>query len=80
MCHKFLYFFLHIFFISGFGLYQTFKRLDAVLMMFKCCDKGMLLVGQPAHDDVIKWKHFPRYWPFVQGIHRPPVNSPHKGQ
>ena len=26
------------------------------------------------HDDVIKWKHFPRYWP------RRPVNSPHKGQ
>ena len=32
------------------------------------------------HDDVIKWKHFPRYWPFVRGIHRWPVNSPHKGQ
>ena len=32
------------------------------------------------HDDVIKWKHFPRYWPFVRGIHRCPVNSPHKGQ
>ena len=32
------------------------------------------------HDDVIKWKHFPRYWPFVGGIHRSPVNSPHKGQ
>ena len=32
------------------------------------------------HDDVIKWKHFPRYWPFVQGIDRSPVNSPHKGQ
>ena len=32
------------------------------------------------HDDVIKWKHFPRYWPFVRGIHRFPVNSPHKGQ
>ena len=28
------------------------------------------------HDDVIKWKHFPRYWPLV----RSPVNSPHKGQ
>ena len=27
------------------------------------------------HDDVIKWKHFPRNWPFVQGIHRSPVNS-----
>ena len=22
------------------------------------------------HDDVIKWKHIPRYWPFVRGIHR----------
>ena len=32
------------------------------------------------HDDVIKWKHFPRYWSFVRGIHRSPVNSPHKGQ
>ena len=32
------------------------------------------------HDDVIKWKHFPRYWPFVWGIHRSPVNFPHKGQ
>ena len=32
------------------------------------------------HDDVIKWKKFPRYWPFVRGIHRSPVNSPHKGQ
>ena len=32
------------------------------------------------HDDVIKWRHFPRYWPFVRGIHLPPVNSPHKGQ
>ena len=33
-----------------------------------------------SHDDVIKWKHFPRNWPFVRGIHRSPVNSPHKGQ
>ena len=32
------------------------------------------------HPVVIKWKHFPRYWPFVRGIHRSPVNSPHKGQ
>ena len=31
-------------------------------------------------DDVIKWKHFPHYWPFVRGIHRSPVNSPHRGQ
>ena len=33
-----------------------------------------------SHDDVIKWKHFPRYWPFVRVIHRSPVNSPLKGQ
>ena len=36
--------------------------------------------GAILHDDVIKWKHFPRYWPFVRGIHRCPVSSPHKGQ
>ena len=30
--------------------------------------------------DVIKWKHFPRYWPFVRRINRSPVNPPHKGQ
>ena len=29
-----------------------------------------------SHDDVIKWKHVPCYWPFVRGIHW----SPHKGQ
>ena len=33
-----------------------------------------------AHDDVIKWKHFPHYWPFARGIHRSQVDSPHKGQ
>ena len=32
------------------------------------------------HDDVIKWKHFLRYWPFVRGINWSSVNSPHKGQ
>ena len=36
--------------------------------------------AQLVNDDIIKWKHFPRYWPFVWGIHRSPVNSPHKGQ
>ena len=32
------------------------------------------------HDDVIKWKYFPRHWRFVWGIHRLPVNFPRKGQ
>ena len=35
---------------------------------------------QECHDDVIKWKHFPRNRPFVREIHRSPVNFPHKGQ
>ena len=43
-----------------------------------------LMLGRPSdiksHDDVIKWKHFPRHWSFVWGIHRSPVNSLHKGQ
>ena len=32
------------------------------------------------YDDVIKWKHFPRYWSFVREIHRSPLNSAHKSQ
>ena len=31
-----------------------------------------------SHDDVIKWKHSPRYWSFVRRIHRSLVNSPKK--
>ena len=32
------------------------------------------------HDDnIIKWKHFPYYWPFVRGIHQSPVDPSHKG-
>ena len=32
------------------------------------------------HDDVIKWNHFSRYWPFLRRIYRSPVNFPHKGR
>ena len=48
-----------------------------------CCVQTLVIGGSGVRefiDDVIKWKHFPRYWPFVRGIHRSPVNSPHKGQ
>ena len=31
------------------------------------------------NDDVIKWKQFLHYWPFVRWIHRSPADSPHKG-
>ena len=50
---------------------------------YELADDGLACEGGYSwnmHGDVIKWKHFPRYWPFVRGIHRSPVNSPHKGQ
>ena len=45
----------------------------------------VLVVHVYMYDDVIKWKHFPRYcyWPFsafVRGIHRSSLNSLHKDQ
>ena len=39
---------------------------------------GFVLCFVWIHDDVVRWKHFPRYWPFVRGIHQWPANSPHK--
>ena len=35
---------------------------------------------RPGHYDVIRWKHFPRNWPFCAGNSLVPENSPHKGQ
>ena len=32
--------------------------------------------SEETHNDVIKWKHFPRYLPFCEG--NPPMDSPHK--
>ena len=40
----------------------------------------MMHVSWRLHEDAIKWKQFPCYWPFVRGIHRSPVNFPHKFQ
>ena len=60
---------LHCFFIF---LY-SFSPVDCVSYI-----RGKIRI--PMHDDVIKWKHFPRNWPFVRGIHRSAVDSPHKGQ
>ena len=52
-------------------------------MKIKTCKRDALSTNADIsypHDDVNKWKHFLRYWPFVRGIHRSPMNSPHKGQ
>ena len=55
------------------GLWNICHEIYACLMLSIVI--GLLSV----QDDVIKWKHFPRHWPLVMGIHRSPVNSPHKG-
>ena len=56
-------------------------------MSMPCWDGGP--VGRKAWCEQTEryhswWRHqmetFPRYWPFVRGIHRSPVNSPIKGQ
>ena len=40
----------------------------------------VIIIAVFEHDDIIKWKHFPRYLPSVMEIRRSPVDSPHKGQ
>ena len=67
---------------TGMTAWQTEGRgnLEVIWLLntrFLC--KLISYVTMTSHDDVIKWKHFPRYWHFVRGIHRSPVNFPHKG-
>ena len=69
-------------YLSG---YRDSRCKDKMDIRPSCPYDGIPYTGKTAslyrnHDDVIKWKHFLRYWPFVRGIHRSPVNSPHKGQ
>ena len=54
--------------------------MQLLMMILTCPHMGCGITRVIMHDDVIKWKHFPRNWPFVRGIHQSPVNSPHKGQ
>ena len=49
-------------------LYVHFKQNSQAI--WRCCTTVF-----PQHNDVIKWKYFPRYWPFVWGIHPRLVNS-----
>ena len=44
----------------------------------KCMDNTVDWVS--LHNDVIEWKHFPCYCPFVRRMHRSPVDYPHKGR
>ena len=62
---------IHILFIQCVYLHVAFKD-----MVMGCTGPTF----DRYHDDVIKWRYFPCYLPFVRGIQRSPVNSPHKGQ
>ena len=66
------------------GIKSIFVRLSTPVIIFIKTAQVLRLLRKSRwawfHDDVIKWKHFPRYWPFVRGIHRSPVNSPHQAQ
>ena len=62
---------------------NDYKRMNSVF----CIYLAMILipgVGISKYTYITWWRHQmeknPRYWPFVRGIHRSPVNSPHKGQ
>ena len=57
---------------------MLFHCVAVVLLLVYACDLHPIFYGcftdvdshRACHEDVIKWKHFPRYWPFVRGIHR----------
>ena len=59
---------------------------DVIVMPYNLYTDGMAVgwlyesAVSVDHDDIIKWKHFSRYWLIVHGIRRSLVNSPHKGQ
>ena len=86
--------YMYIYILAVFGKCITYAGLSNIwqnLSMWKATyPSGLLIFSKcltrrgrethACHDDISKWKHFPRYWPFVRGIHRSPVNSLHKGQ
>ena len=48
--------------------YRSFYLCTSGILHRHCDNHMTVLVNKP--HDVIKWKHFPRYWPFVRGNHR----------
>ena len=58
-----------------------------ICLLWSWCIYGSLQQRHNSYRMMDRWRHkleeFPRYWPFVRGIHRSPVDSPdspHKGQ
>ena len=68
--------------VIGFSyyLYQSIGQAWCIHLVHKITTNNKNMKIPARHDDVIKCKHFPCYWPLVWGIHGPPVDSPHQGQ
>ena len=64
---------------KSYGLLSILIMLNVVWLLGVPDDTLDTLDVFSLHDDVTKWD-IPCYWSFVWGIHRSPVNSPHKGQ
>ena len=48
----------------------TVTRLTDICCVLYVLITTLCTIYHTSHDDVIKWKHFPRYWPFVRGMTR----------
>ena len=83
--NEFPFFFHYLLILFVTILSSGIRKVPRSVLLWWCDRFAWVLRGYytgtgTVHDDVIKWKHFPRYWPFVRGIHQSPVNSPQKGQ
>ena len=60
-------------------MWELFKCSGSVVVLCPCLSWDFVAIWNMHDHDVITWKPFPRYWPFVREIRRSPGNSPHKG-
>ena len=57
----------------------SFKKMHLKMSSAKWCPFSLgLKVLRPERTSSCKWKRFPYHWPFVSGISRSPLDSPHK--
>ena len=67
---------LTLIFTRSVEMKSRYQTNDMQFLLMPCKHWMPLIVS---HYDVIKWKHFPHYRPFVREIHPSPVDPPYKG-
>ena len=56
--------------------YMAWGRVHGILpLLLHWLSSATLNNGLIYHSDVINWKHLPRNWPLLRGIHRSPVSK-----